>query len=89
LLPSAELRMQLEAQRPQMLKAFAVLSLAAFAKAYAPLPTDGLESYVAFIRSRPGRDFNTIGIEALDAALTEAAAEFGRLLQGAKDQSNT
>ncbi|KRC04082.1 hypothetical protein ASE11_03180 [Hydrogenophaga sp. Root209] len=72
-----------------MLKAFAALSLAGFAKAYATLPTDHLERYVAFVQSRPGHDFNAVGIEALDAALTEAAAELGRQLQGAKDQSNT
>ena len=89
LLPEAELRMQLEAQRPEMLKAFAALALASFAKAYATLPTDHLGRYADFIKSRAGQDFNTIGIEALDAALTEAAAEFGRQLQGAKDQSNT
>lgn len=89
LVPAAELRMQLEAQRPAMLKAFAALSLAAFAKAYATLPTDHLQRYVAFVKSRAGREFNTIGMEALDAALTEAAAELGRQLQGAKDPSNT
>lgn len=86
--PAPKLKAALESQRPQMLKEFAALSLAGFAKVYETMPTEFLEQYVAFVKSAAGRDFNTLCLEALDAAFTEAAAEFGRGLPGAKDQSN-
>lgn len=73
-----QMRAMLEAQRPEMLKNAAELSLAMYAKTYDSLPTADLASYVAFLQSREGRHFNDVGVEALDAALIEAATEFGR-----------
>ena len=74
----AELRAQLEAERPKIQEVFGMLALAGAAKMYDPLPTDDLEKYVAFLKSEAGQHFNDVGVRALEAALTEAATEFGR-----------
>lgn len=84
-----ELKAALEAQRPQMMQGFSAMALASFARTYASLPTEQLRRYVAFLKSGAGRQYNDLGIEALDAALTEAAAELGRKLPGTKDQAHT
>ncbi len=84
-----ELRAELEAQRPNMMKAFASLSLGGYAKVYASLPTEHLEQYLVFVRSPVGRVFHALATEAFNAAVTDAATEFGRRLPGTKDQSNT
>lgn len=89
MMSAAELRAALEAQRSQMLQGFSAMTLAGFAKAYEQLPTDSLQSYVTFLKSEAGSHFNDLGIEALDAALTEAAAEFGRRAPSTKDKANT
>lgn len=86
---AAELKAALEAQRPQMMQGFSAMILAGFARAYEQLPTESLQSYVTFLRSEAGSHFNALGIEALDAALTEAAAEFGRRVPSTKDRANT
>ncbi|HEY0823316.1 MAG TPA: hypothetical protein VGD76_05960 [Ramlibacter sp.] len=86
---AAQLRGVLETQRPQMLQAFSAMSMASFAHAYAGIPTQELRQYVAFIRTPAGTAFNDAAMEALEAALTDAAAEMGRRLPGTRDGSNT
>jgi hypothetical protein len=86
---AAQMHAMLETQRPQMLQAFAAMTLAAFAHAYAKIPSHQLRQYVAFIRTPAGTAFNEVGLEALEAALTDAAAEMGRRLPGTRDGRNT
>lgn len=83
-----ELRALLDAQKPQMLKAYEGLTLASSAKVYATLPTETLRQYVAFLKSDAGRHFNDVGMRALGAAMVDASAELGRRLPASKDQSN-
>lgn len=85
----AELRALLESQRPQMLQAYAALSLAAMALTYETAPIGELGAYLDFLKSDAGRHFNDLGMAAVDAAMVEASAEFGRRLPGSKDQANT
>lgn len=88
--PSAtQMRAMLEAQRPQMLQAFTAMTLASFAHAYAGISSQQLQQYVAFIRTPAGTAFNEVGLQALEAALTDAATEMGRGLPGTRDGSNT
>lgn len=86
---AAELRSALDAERAQMLKGFGVIALAEFARTYASLPTGDLRAYVEFYRSPAGSAYGDASSEALDAALSDAAQEMGRQLQGARDQSHT
>lgn len=86
---AAEVRGMLEAQRPEMLKAYGALMLATFAHTYAKLPLQQLRQYVAFIRTPAGTQFNAAAMEAMAAALTDAAAEMGRRLPGTRDGRNT
>ncbi len=76
--PSNQLRAMLEAQRPQMLKGYAGMALAMYAKNYDTLPTADLQRYVGFLKSGAGQHFNHVSMAALDAALTKASTEFGR-----------
>ena len=86
---AAELRSALDAERAQMLKAFGVIALAEFARTYATLPTSDLKAYVEFYHSPAGSAYGDASSEALDAALSDAAQEMGRQLQGARDQAHT
>ena len=86
---AAELQAALEAQRPQMLAAFTAISMASVVKTYDALPTADLERYVAFQKSEAGRNFHESGVLALEAALIDAAAEFGRGLPGTKAAANS
>lgn len=86
---AAQIRGMLEAQRPQMLAAFGAMMLASFAQTYDRIPDNQLRQYVAFIRTPAGRQFNEAGLQALEAALTDAAADMGRRLPGTRDSSNT
>lgn len=86
---AAEVRGVLEAQRPEMLEAFNGMMLATFAHTYAKLPSQQLRQYVAFIRTPAGTQFNAAAMEAMAAALTDAAAEMGRRLPGTRDGRNT
>lgn len=81
-------RAALEAQRPQMMKAFTAVMMATFARTYAELPSEQLRAYVAFVRSPAGASFNDVSLQALDAALSDAATEMGRYLPGTRDGSN-
>lgn len=86
---AVEIRALLERQRPQMLQAFSAMMLASFAQVYATIPSPQLRQYVSFIRTPAGTEFNEAALEALEAALTDAAAEMGRRLPGTRDGSNT
>jgi len=86
---AAELKAALEAQRPQLMQGFSAMALAGFARAYEPLSTEQLRSYVAFLKSEAGKHYDEVCMQALDAALTEAAADLGRKLPSTKDQANT
>jgi len=88
-LSEGELKAALEAQRPKMMQGFSAMALAGFARTYASLSTEHLRSYVAFLKSDAARQYNDLCVEALDAALTEAAADLGRKLPGTKDQAHT
>lgn len=84
-----DVRDALEAQRPQLQQAVAPMLLASFANAYASIPTAQLRLYVDFIRTPAGTQFNTVATAALEAALTDAAAEMGRRLPGTREGRNT
>ncbi len=85
---AAELTAALESQRPQLQQAYAALLMAGFVKTYAPLTDDELSDYVGFLKSDAGQHFNDLGVRALEAALVDAAAAFGRSLPGTRDRSN-
>lgn len=84
-----QLRAALELQRPQLVEAFTGLSMASLALAYASVPAADLQLYLDFLRSDAGRHFNGMVGQAMDAAMSEAALDFGRRLPGTRDQSNT
>ena len=85
---AVELMSALESQRPQLLKAFAALSLASYAMAYETLPTADLAQYVAFLRSEAGQHLTDVGLKAMGASFVEASTEFGRRLPGTADKAN-
>lgn len=88
-LPTAEaLRREFDAQRPQMLRAYGAMMLASSARTYEPAALGDLAAYVDFLRSDAGRHYNRLGIDALIAAMSEAAAEMGRRMPGTADRSN-
>jgi hypothetical protein len=82
-----ELRSSIEAQRPQMQENFAGFLMAAMARVYAGTSTPELSQYLDFLRGDAGRHFNAG--RALDAALTDASAEFGRRLPGTRDSARS
>ena len=86
---AAEFKAALEGQRPQLLQAFAGLSLASYAIAYSELPTSELAQYTQFLKSEPGRHFTDVGLKAFSEALIEASEELGRRLPGTKDNANS
>jgi hypothetical protein len=87
--PLAEMRRQLDAQRPAMLQAFAGMALALFADTYAALPDADLERYVAFVSGSAGKHFNDIGLDAFERALVDGGERFGAALPGTRAGSNT
>lgn len=84
----AQLRQMLEAQRPQMLQAFTAMSQALFSRAYAPLTDRELLAYTEFQRSPAGVQFMDASIQAVDAAMTEAAESIGSGVPGTRDGHN-
>jgi hypothetical protein len=88
-MPEGDLRAALEAQRPQLLKAISTMALVGFARTYATLSPSQVQDYVNFTKSGAGSHFNAICIVALDAALTDAAAELGRNLPRTKEAANS
>jgi len=84
-----ELRGTMDAQRPQMLKAYAGLAAGSFARIYAGASDAELAKYTAFLKSPAGRHFMDISVRALDAALVDGGAELGRNMPGAKESSRT
>jgi hypothetical protein len=85
----AELRQALDARKPQLEAAMAAQAMLAYARSYAALPTEDLKRYVQFLKTAAGSHFNAVGFAAFMEALKEGAAESGRRLPGAKDDSNT
>ena len=81
-----ELSAALEAQRPQMLQNYAVLSAASYAEAYASLPNQELVRYLAFLGSDAGSHYTDIGMRALSDCLVEATADLTRRLTGTQDR---
>lgn len=73
-----DLRALLEAQRPQLIQAYSAVSMAGFAKVYAPLPDDQLARYVDFLRTDAGRHFTEVGMSGLQKAMTDATTGFWR-----------
>lgn len=76
--PPAEMLAALDAQRPQMLQNFALLSIASDARIYRDVPGDELSRYAAFLKSDAGRHFTALGAQAVNAAIVDASAAFGR-----------
>ncbi|MCB1916452.1 MAG: hypothetical protein KDG52_12150 [Rhodocyclaceae bacterium] len=83
----AELRQQLEINRPALAEAFLELSLAISAETYQSLAEDELAAYVGFLESPAGSHFHELGVAALDAALLDAACRLGELLPLGPEQS--
>ena len=87
--PSAdELRAVLQAQRPQLERAFGTMAVAAFAQVYAEASDEQLQAYLRFQETEAGRQFNRVMETAMDRMFLEAATELGRALPGTKDQAN-
>lgn len=84
-----ELSAKLNAQRPQLMQAFSAMALSGFARTYAGLHQDQLQKYVAFLESGAGSHYTAVCMDGVEAALTEAAADFGRRLPSTRDQANT
>lgn len=68
----AELRQTMEAQRPELTKAFETISLTHFALMYQTLPDDALEAYVSFMAGSAGEHYTDIGERAFEAAILAA-----------------
>ncbi len=85
----AEMKAQLQAQRPQLVAALSALAKAAMAKIYATVPTAELLQYAAFLKSDAGRAFTDLCTQAQEAAFTEASEELGRQLPATQDKSKT
>lgn len=78
----ADLRRQLEEQRPRMEQEFKQMGAALFAATYARASDQDLTGYLRFVRSPAGEHFTAVGIQAMEAALREAATAFGTALAG-------
>ena len=83
-----ELRAVLQAQRPQLERAFGTMAVAAFAQVYAEASDEQLQAYLRFQETEAGRQFNRVMETAMDRMFLEAATELGRALPGTKDQAN-
>ncbi len=70
----AELRAQLETQRPQLTQAFETISLAGFAIVYKALPDAELAAYNDFMAGSAGEHYNDISERAFEAAILDAVA---------------
>lgn len=81
-----DLRAALQAQRPQMLETYAMVSTALSALHYASLPDDELAQYLVVLKSEAGRRYTDVSAQALTDALVDSALEFGRWLKGTQDR---
>lgn len=81
-----DLRAALQAQRPQMLETYAMVSTALSALHYASLPDEELAQYLVLLKSEAGRRYTDVGVQALTDALVDSALEFGRRLKGTQDR---
>lgn len=73
-----QVRAELEAQRPQMVRAFEGLALANAALVYKDLPDELVSEYVKFMAGAAGDHFNDLMNRAVEAALLEAFSAIGR-----------
>lgn len=73
-----QLRAEIEAQRPQMTRAFEGLALANAALIYKDLPDELVADYVKFMAGAAGDHFNDLTNRAIEAALLEAFSAIGR-----------
>ncbi len=74
----AQVRSELDAQRPQLLRAFEAMSLAGFALAYKDLPDATLAAYVTFMSGAAGEHYTDLSGRAFEAALITAFGSLGR-----------
>lgn len=86
---AAEIRAGLNQQRPRLVATYTSLVMASFALTYRAASDAELERYVEFVRSPAGQHFNALAIRALDAALSGAGEDFGRLLPATRARANT
>lgn len=75
--PTAELRKQLEAQRPQMLASSTGVLLSMFALTYETASDKALQQYVRFLSSKSGVALSLAMMAALDQSLANAARLLG------------
>jgi hypothetical protein len=73
-----ELRATLEAQRPEMLRAFEGLSLASFALVYKDIGDEDLSAYASFLAGAAGEHYTDLSHRAFEAALLGAFNALGR-----------
>jgi len=86
---AAQLRAEIDKQRPQLMQSFGGVALALLAATYRGVPEADLQQYRDFLASPAGRHFNDIGTEAMQAAMLQAAHEFGRALPGTRDAARS
>lgn len=84
----AELKSVLEGQRQQLTMVFAAMLRANFAVAYKSLATEDIRAYIDFLKSGAGRHHTEVVLDAMQAAMLDAADDLGRRLAGTKDKSN-
>jgi hypothetical protein len=86
---AAQLRAEIEKQRPQLTRSLGGVSLALLAATYRGVPDGDLQQYRDFLASTAGRHFNEAGLHAMQAALLQAAHELGRALPGTRDAARS
>ena len=82
------IRRALEARRTQNLLRITELVMRSNALVYAAVSTENLNAFVDFLKSDAARHLQQIIHQALEAAMLEAATEFGRQLPGTLDRAN-
>jgi len=75
-----QVRDALEARRPQLVELLEAQTIASNAVTYATLSDAELKRYIAFAETPAGRRYHAATWTALDAALSDAAVDAGRLL---------
>lgn len=81
-------RQEMQAQRPALLAAFNEMARASMAMTYHDLPDRALREYLAYCRSPHGRQFNDLGMQAMDQAVSGALEAMMQSLPGTADQQN-
>lgn len=86
---AAQLRAEIEKQRPQLVQNFTGVSLALLAALYRSVPDADLHAYRDFLAAPAGRHFTARGVAAMQAALVQAAHDLGRTLPGTRDAARS